>query len=476
MRLKSFSPLACLHKPLFIQSRSAQCFCQSINPNNINFEFTHSPTNNMSYAIETKKRKFDRVLDAIVGDSSAANSPSRASIKSHEHINGSSTSLALDSASDSSKRRRITPTSKTTISSISSDSDLTNHYLPSSRQAFLQRLETFRHVTIWHVSSTDSISAAAWAKRGWTCVDTDTVGCGVCKERLYIDLSLNEERLRSKDDENNAKPQEETNDEDSFDMSVELHEALMTRYQSMIITAHSESCLWRKRGCDTSIQRIEGLLNTSSALSAMRTRYESIMQRSEEIPAVESLPVTTYAAPEELDTFMSNTESSLNSDALRLAIAGWTRRAEDVVDCKHCFRSLGLWLYRGDTPMIEKLDAVENHLEYCPWRDAKAQDTEITVGRYDDTEAIRKKMVPGWALVYQAIAKNNKQRIGTKAAPSITSSELPPSTSGSDSMASEQREKKMKDLLKRVKDARKVFDVKGLLRRKTNKDREEGKS
>src|SRR4051812_39304251 len=107
----------------------------------------------MSYAIETKKRKFDRTLEALT--SAAANSPSRTSLNLRN--NPSTTSLTADDASDGSKRRRIAPTSRPTLTTSASTTSLAGHYLPTSRSAFLERLETFRHVTQWHVPSTDPI-------------------------------------------------------------------------------------------------------------------------------------------------------------------------------------------------------------------------------------------------------------------------------------------------------------------------------
>ncbi|EXJ53932.1 hypothetical protein A1O7_09269 [Cladophialophora yegresii CBS 114405] len=423
----------------------------------------------MSYAVETKKRKFDRILEALTDSAaSPAGSPSRSSLISHN--NTSTPSLTQDTASDSSKRRRIAPTTTATNPAASSSNDLTGHYLPSSRPAFLQRLETYRYVTKWHVPSTDPINAAAWAKRGWICVDTDTVACGACKERLYVDLSVDNEALRAKKQEGEAVNDEDAaeDDEDDFAISSEVYDNIVRRYQSMIVSAHAESCLWRKRGCDPSIQRIEGLLNTHLTLSGLRSRYDSLMSHPEEIPLVESLPTTTLVDPDELDQFQSNTGETTNINALRLAICGWERKTEDVIECRHCFRSLGLWLYRGDAPAISKLDAVENHLEYCPWRLAEAQDTEIQRphgSRSTEEVVSHKERVPGWVLVYLAIAKNNRQRRPRPPA-SVTASE-PASTKGSDeSITSQQREKKMKDLLKRMKEIKKPFNVKGLLKRK----------
>ncbi|KAH0841692.1 hypothetical protein AYO21_01077 [Fonsecaea monophora] len=417
----------------------------------------------MSYAIETKKRKFDRILEALT-DGAASAPPSTSASPSRSSVNASATSLSLYAASDSSKRRRITPTSNTSASYTSAPVALSGHYLPSSRAAFLQRLETFRHVTQWHVPSIDSINAAAWAKRGWVCVDTDTVACGVCKERLYIDLNIDKELLKSSE-----KPGDESADEeDSFAISAEIYDNIIARYQDMIVTAHADTCLWRKRGCDISIQRIEGLLNTTLALSGLKTRYDSLASRSDEIPPVEPLPLTPFVNAQELEEFRFSELERPHIDTLRLAICGWERRSEDVIECHHCFRSLGLWLYRGEPPAIGKLDAIDNHLEYCPWRSAEAQDTELQTGLRKSTTgeqiAPKKERVAGWVLVYQAIAKDNRQKRASTEPASTAASEAGPRENGS--TTPEQREKRMKDLLRRIKEIKKPFNVKALLKRK----------
>ncbi|EHY59920.1 hypothetical protein HRR83_006281 [Exophiala dermatitidis] len=432
----------------------------------------------MSYAVEAKKRKFDRILEALTD---GAASPSRTSLSSRN--NASSTSLSQDAASDSSKRRRIGGTSKTTITTSSSTTSLAGHYLPSSRTAFLQRLETFRHVTQWHIPSTEPINATAWAKRGWTCVDTDTVYCGACKERLHVDLNMDNNHLHSesKDDEDGGQVKG-GNAEDNFDMASEVYRNMVRRYQDLLVTGHAESCLWRKRGCDASIQRIEGLLNTNTALLGLRSRYDSIMTRPEEVPEVAPLPTTSGNDTEELERYRFDSQGQPNINALRLAICGWVRKSEDVIECRHCFRSLGLWLYRGDAPAMEKLDGVEDHLEYCPWRSAEAQDTELVVGSShesnEDNATPKKERASGWMLVYQAVVKDNlKRRSATPAVPatpatprqSVAFSESETIVSRQESLTPEQREKKMRDLLRRIKEIKKPFNVKGLLTKRKEK-------
>lgn len=301
-------------------------------------------------------------------------------------------------------------------------------------------------------------------------MDTDTVYCGACKERLFVDLSLDEKLLRAREKDDGAVDGKESVDENNdFAMSSEIYDSIVKRYQDMIVTAHADSCLWRKRGCDASIQRIEGLLNTALAISSLKTRYDSIMTRPDEVPEVEPLAASSLVDTQELELFRFGGEEQPDLNALRLAICGWERKCEDVIECLHCFRSLGLWLYRGDSPAIGKLDGVDNHLEYCPWRSADAQDTEVvlTPRRPKEETGPNKQRVSGWMLVHQAVAKDINKKKGVRPAGLATASEAESSsgTSNSDSMTPELREKRMRDLLRRIKEIKKPFNVRALLKR-----------
>ena len=412
----------------------------------------------MSYAIESKKRKFERILESLTD---GAVSQSRTSLNSRN--NESTMSLVNEAPSDASKRRRITPTSILSASKTASTTSLTGHYLPSSRQAFLERLETFRQVTQWHVPSTEPINASAWVKRGWICVDKDTVFCGSCKERLWIDLEAKIGDVQDTGEDPSVKFED---DVEQYDIANAVYDGLVKKYQEMIITAHSESCPWRKRGCDASIQRVEGLLNTNNALAGVQSRYDSMATESEDVPDVTELP-SAQATERELDRFeFGNGETPLRN-ILRLAVCGWQRKVDDVIECRHCFRSLGLWLYRGDEPTMDKLDAVESHLEYCPWRLPDAQDTEITISMQEGEErAQRKGKVSGYVLVCQAIAKDNTKKRSSTVVKRGLSSSGGSSQMPSEPLTPEQREKKKVDLLRRIKELKKPFKFKSMLKRK----------
>ena len=112
-------------------------------------------------------------------------------------------------------------------------------FAPLDRAQFLARLKTFRHVDRW-TSKPEPINEVQWAKRGWSCVGKERVGCvGGCDRELVIKLERGEEDSGIY-----------TGIEDDDDWNASVTEQLVDRYVDMIVAGHDEYCLWRKRGCD----------------------------------------------------------------------------------------------------------------------------------------------------------------------------------------------------------------------------------
>ena len=403
------------------------------------------------YAIETKKRKFDRILESIK-DSSAVQSRNQPLPRNKDT---STVSLVpVERANEPVKKRRVTsdPTSSRNVSGASATSQTGANFLPSSREAFLDRLETFGPITKWHVPSNEAIGAAAWAKRGWRCTSTDLVSCGSCQEQLLVKI----DKIDS-----STEPLEENDDE--LALAMDVHAGLIEKYREMIVIAHSDKCPWLHRGCIDSIQRIGGLLNAAVTISAVQTRYNSIIELLEGSDITLETPTAPPPRSTKIDLThfkFADSASEANENALLLAVCGWQKaedRGVDIIECRHCFRSLGLWLYRGAKPTVEKLDAIDSHLEYCPWRSAEAQDTQVEV------EGSR-SFVPGWYLVAQTVEKRSM-------VPSRTTTDERAVSESQDKESSpklvtgKEREQKMKDLLRRVKELKKPFNVKSLLKR-----------
>lgn len=75
------------------------------------------------------------------------------------------------------------------------------NYAPWDRGQFLERLKTFKHVDRWSVKPS-RVNEVQWAKRGWSCVGKERVGCvGGCGREVYIKLEEPDEKSVDEDDE-----------------------------------------------------------------------------------------------------------------------------------------------------------------------------------------------------------------------------------------------------------------------------------
>ena len=214
-----------------------------------------------SYALSTTKRKFHNILDSIANGSTA-------SLDANNNQHNASTTTLAPSLEPCAKKLKLsrplstptppssflharstssrTVTPGTSTASVMAEEKKPPNFAPWDRNQFLSRLETFRRVDKW-MSKPDEINEVQWAKRGWTCVAKETVGCvGGCDRELVISLepSRGEETLIE-----GPEPSEEALD-DYYDWRHEAQKELVKRYTDMIVREHDEGCLWRRKGCD----------------------------------------------------------------------------------------------------------------------------------------------------------------------------------------------------------------------------------
>ena len=107
-------------------------------------------------------------------------------------------------------------------------------YCPSDREELLSRLGTFQDITRW-TPKPDKISEIEWAKRGWFCHAKETVRCVLCSKELILRIRSTRQQL------------DEGQDVEGDALSTD---ALVDKYSELLVDAHQEDCLWRKRGCD----------------------------------------------------------------------------------------------------------------------------------------------------------------------------------------------------------------------------------
>ena len=217
----------------------------------------------MPAALSTTKRKFHKILDSI------SNASSVSLVNGHDNKNASTTTLPASVGPPAKKPRVTRPVSafvNPTVRVIATHEGATRpfsmiqpsrsasvnedrkppNFMPWDRAQFLERLKTYRHVDKWRGKS-EKINEVEWSKRGWSCVGKERVGCvGGCGKEMVITLEGDREDREIVDE----KPSQQEEDDDEDDWREQAQAQLVEKYAEMIIIAHNEGCLWRRRGCD----------------------------------------------------------------------------------------------------------------------------------------------------------------------------------------------------------------------------------
>ena len=357
-------------------------------------------------AIATTKRKFYKALDSFTASSQVSLVPSTTESTPISKRPATATQ-AFDEARERAKKRlrystsssslppAVIPAPTPTKKVVGKPSELPN-YSPWSHEAFLARLKTFSSVSLWHPKP-EAISEVEWAKRGWICVDVNTVACrGGCERRIVVSLA-SPKRAVEQEGEDSEDDDEEDDDDDH---ETALEQALAARYKDMIIDGHGANCLWRKEGCKDDIYRLQ-IVRPSIWQPELRKRYQSTIAINHAIQNVKLKLVDKHDPKilpaqrllEELPKDIVETTDGMDDStgaesALDVAMHGWRGSKEagsELLNCDACFQRIGLWMYQPDyrPPTIncddeedansKSLDLVELHREHCPWRDPATQ-------------------------------------------------------------------------------------------------------
>ncbi|KAF1833667.1 zf-C3HC-domain-containing protein [Decorospora gaudefroyi] len=368
-------------------------------------------------ALATTKRKFHKLLDNLTASTSNtslaatlqesnASSASLSQPDSPEPPNKrpKSATLSLERQRNISegqerirqlKEQLLTPRregtikviGKTTLTPKASTPRKAPNFQPYSQEQFLDRLKTFADVKKW-TTKPDEIGEVEWAKRGWSCDIWNTVACkGGCENRVAVKLRPKRKDASGKDIEM------------SEDLGIDIDDALVHRYEDLIVQGHAADCLWRKRACQEDIYHIPIASRTKSSAELL-DRYRSFKAVAADLPLLEHI---TYPGPSIhhiLERIPPNFFSSLASAsettpptsptdmvAFAFALFGWSGVSESRISlavCNHCFQRLGLWL-SSDTRLKEmskkldvpidslRLNLLESHREHCPWKNAEVQ-------------------------------------------------------------------------------------------------------
>ncbi|KAK4901702.1 hypothetical protein LTR27_001474 [Elasticomyces elasticus] len=346
----------------------------------------------MPEAIATTKRKFYKALESL--NSTSSTRPAEPATKRVRRSLSTSTSTRVSSVTKVPESNGET-------------SRKPPNYSPWSHEAFLARLKTYSSVSLWHPKP-EAISEVEWARRGWVCVDVNTVACkGGCEKRVVVSL------LFDKTDDNADESNTGADVEDSDDESMR-EDALVKRYQSLLVDGHSTACPWHKAGCKDDIYHLQ-VVRPSIWQPELKKRYQSLRELD---PVIRDVNVTTIPhesanslPPERLladvpSDLLDDTDSTSKDTAraLDVALHGWRGSQDsgnDLLHCDACFQRVGLWMYQpgyqqsrassdDDEDSMATLDLLELHRDHCPWRNSETQKASGTLSGLNASQILQR--------------------------------------------------------------------------------------
>ncbi|OBZ87842.1 hypothetical protein A0J61_04122 [Choanephora cucurbitarum] len=202
----------------------------------------------------------------------------------------------------------------------------------------MTRLKTFN--TLYHCAPRP-ISALDGAKHGWrhkaTQEDaTAVLGCEDCSQTMYvIEIPIR------------------------YQHKPEAIQAI-SYYKKGLLQCHQEDCPWRYHGCKSTTYTFP-LTTLLEGLDRLRNEARSFMTVASSIPTLKH-PLSTEAF-HKLKFVVSHFEKTEEIDAYLLSLFGWTLLHPDLpgIQCDLCFSQKGFF-------QLDKLDVLEEHKPYCPWR------------------------------------------------------------------------------------------------------------
>lgn len=230
------------------------------------------------------------------------------------------------------------------------------------------------------------------------------------------------------------------------------------------------------------------LNNAPSTLKALRDRYDTLCSMSTKLPYMHNMHTRDdYDLDEVLSYlpkhFFKNPEDQsidaphdVNRVAIFMALCGWHGDPSFASEygsasCSSCFRNLGLWMFKSkkvdehgqrvEGAMLEHLDPIAEHRDYCPWKSGQSQS--------GPTRKSSERLLAAWEVIIRALKSNDylSRTASNEALPrgSMTNVTSRPTTSATselshdeDEKARDEKDKQRRGRLSRIKS---LFDVKG---------------
>jgi hypothetical protein len=202
-------------------------------------------------------------------------------------------------------------------------------------------------------------------------------------------------------------------------------------------------------GCKTKVQSLATihhlpLTNPDIAISALQKRYLKVSEMGSQLPSRETIEVPEDLKLDEIIKMLppefpqrqgpisdsseasrepsqeggqtsaeaDKVEPQVDETAFALAFFGWEvvkDGSSGLLECHACFRRLGLWLYKpkenGESAVYSKLPVADEHMDYCPWINGKAQS-----GTGKPNEKVE-GLQSGWEILAQSIRTKHRRRV-----------------------------------------------------------------
>lgn len=146
------------------------------------------------------------------------------------------------------------------------------------------------------------------------------------------------------------------------------------------------------------------------------------------------------------------------------------------VSCQACFKVLGLWIFKSKeinqareevaNPVVNCLDVVKEHRDYCPWRNAASQNGQKATDNSESTA------LAGWEIVLRVLKNDHYFRHGNEIQAARASVSVASKPVASDAVSeihstldededAKSRDEKDSQRWARLKRVKSLFDTKG---------------
>ncbi|KAJ2909916.1 Nuclear-interacting partner of ALK, partial [Coemansia aciculifera] len=267
----------------------------------------------------------------------------------------------------------------------------------------------------WLVQS-PHLSPVKCARNGWVNIDCSTLKCSQCTAKLIAELP------------------------DDLTGSEEVR--WIERLNQMLQSSHNANCPWKGHECSESIYSVP-LATSQETVDDICRHAADILGFSDQLPATEH-PLNSFQSSllrdlrrkvialrsEKNDSEAPPSDCNAAS-ALVLALLGWradTSMQRPTIKCELCFRSVGLWLFRGAAGRtnhsdLQTFNVVDEHRSFCYWAHGSVAMPERSESSSAPVNMASASAMPGWQKTIASILRAKTMSNANSNSSSDTSSD-----------------------------------------------------